>query len=77
LFPRILIIEGIITIAYAFVAKFLIPDWPETAKFLNTEEKALLAKRLKEDLGNGSARMDVLNKAAVKLILSDWKIWVA
>ena len=29
----IFIIEGLATIAFSFIAKFAIPDWPGTAKF--------------------------------------------
>ncbi len=71
---RIFIIEGLLTIVLSVGAKFLIPDWPETAKFLNAEEKALLARRL--DLDGAKARMDHLTKRAVFSILKDWKIWV-
>ncbi|OCL14336.1 MFS transporter [Glonium stellatum] len=71
----IFIIEGLATIAYAPIAKFLIADWPESCKFLNSEEKALLAARLSRD-GIGEARMDRLDKPAVYLILKDWKIWI-
>jgi hypothetical protein len=73
---RIFIIEGLVTIAFSFIAKIAIPNWPETAKFLTVEEKALLVKRLENDGGSGPARMDRLDKRALKLIFLDWKIWV-
>jgi hypothetical protein len=76
LITRIFIIEGLATIAFSFIAKFAIPDWPETARFLTVEEKVLLAKRLENDGGSGAARMDRLDKQALMFILKDWKIWV-
>lgn len=73
---RIFIIEGLATIAFAPIAKLLIVDWPETAKFLTLEEKALLALRLQQDGTSAVAQMNRLDKTAVKRILKDWKIWV-
>lgn len=54
-------------------AKWFIPDWPETAKFLTQEEKELLAARLAADVAD--AKMDRLDKRAVRRIFSDWKIY--
>ncbi|KAL8719452.1 MAG: hypothetical protein Q9225_003541 [Loekoesia sp. 1 TL-2023] len=72
---RIFIIEGLLTAAVAVVSKWLIADWPENAKFLDDNERALLVHRLEKD--EGHAKMDRLNKKTLKRILSDWKIWVA
>lgn len=72
---RIFIIEGLATVAVAFVAFFVIADWPENAKFLNKEEKDLLAHRLETDGNSGVARMDRLDNDALKRIFRDWKIW--
>lgn len=70
----IFIIEGLLSIVSAVPAKFIIADWPEQAKFLSDEEK-ILKERNSCDLGGG-ARMDRLDKAAWKRIMSDWKIYV-
>ncbi|KAI9843963.1 MAG: hypothetical protein M1837_006004 [Sclerophora amabilis] len=70
----IFIIEGLLTIVLAVISKFLIVDWPETARFLNAEEKALLSLRLEQD--GGFARMDRLDRKAKMRILRDWKIYV-
>ncbi|KAI1312046.1 MFS general substrate transporter [Xylaria venustula] len=71
----IFIIEGAATAFIALIAVFIIADWPEQARFLSTEEKALLKRILAED-GLEQFRMDTLNKHACKLIFRDWKIWV-
>jgi hypothetical protein len=70
----IFIIEGLATIVAAATSKFLIVDWPETATFLNEEERELLLSRLKSDYGE--ARMDRLDGPTWKRILSDIKIWL-
>lgn len=71
----IFIIEGAITSTIAIIASFLIIDWPEQTKYLNAEEKELLRRRLALDVDE-TCRMDVLNKDSLKLILSDYKIWL-
>lgn len=57
-----------------FVTKFWVVDWPETAKFLSEDERALLIARLSQDTGD--ARMDRLDKRATKRILTDPKIYL-
>lgn len=71
----IFIIEGLLTSVIAIVSKFLIVDWPETAKFLNEDERALLLARLATD--QGEASMNRLDKRAAKRAFGDWKVYVA
>lgn len=68
------IIEGLVTVVTGVAAKFLIVDWPETATFLNDEERALLLRRLSED--RGEAKMNRFDKSARKRTFSDIKIWL-
>ncbi|KAI9677045.1 MAG: hypothetical protein M1817_006884 [Caeruleum heppii] len=70
----IFIIEGILTVVTSIFAKWLVVDWPETAKFLTDEDRALLVRRLTED--SGIAKMNRLDKKSAKRIFSDWKIYV-
>lgn len=70
----IFIIEGLVTVVVAVIAKFLIVDWPEKSRFLNDEERALLLSRLSED--RGDARMDRLDRSALKRVLGDIKIYL-
>jgi len=65
--------EGLLTIALSLVSKWIIADWPNTANFLNPEEKALLFKRLEMD--GGFAKMDKLDMSTALIVLKDWKIW--
>lgn len=70
----IFIIEGLLTVVAAVVAKFFIADWPEKAKFLNVEERTLLLRRLAEDGEEG--RMDRLDRKAKFRAFTDWKIYL-
>ncbi|KAI9878608.1 MAG: hypothetical protein M1830_000427 [Pleopsidium flavum] len=70
----IFIIEGLLTIVVAVIGKFFIVDWPETSKFLNPDERNLLLRRLSEEVAE--AQMDTLDKASIRRILTDWKIYV-
>ena len=70
----IFIIEGLATVVIAVIARIFIVDWPEKAKFLTTEERQLLLRRLSED--GAEARMDRLDKKARKRVFGDWKIYV-
>jgi len=45
------IIEGVITIAVAFAAFFILPNFPRTTTWLTEEERALAIWRLEEDIG--------------------------
>jgi fucose permease len=71
---RIFIIEGLVTVFAGFIAKFWVPDWPETAKFLNPTDRALLLSRLRVD--TGPATMNKLDKRAVRRIFRDPKIYL-
>ena len=70
---RIFIVEGLLTTVVAVASKWLLADWPEQAKFLTDEERALLLAKLSKS--EGVAKMDRLNRDAVRRILQDWKIW--
>ncbi|KAL6230786.1 major facilitator superfamily domain-containing protein [Aspergillus navahoensis] len=70
----IFILEGLATVVIAIIAKFIIVDWPESATFLNEEERACLLRRLAED--QGEARMNRFDKKAMKRTFSDPKIYL-
>lgn len=69
----IFILEGLLTVVLGALSKFWIVDWPETAKFLNEEERAMLVQKLAVDMGPG--RMDRLDKRSARRVFADWKIW--
>lgn len=47
----IFIIEGLVTVVVAVCCVFVLPDWPEQAKFLTAREKDVLLSRLERDVG--------------------------
>ncbi|KIY65803.1 permease of the major facilitator superfamily [Cylindrobasidium torrendii FP15055 ss-10] len=69
------ILEGIPSITLAFPIWFLLPDYPETASWLNDEEKTLAAVRLR--VGGGSkGGSQGLTWAAAKETLLDGRLWL-
>lgn len=72
-FRWIFIIEGLATAVVSALSKLWIVDWPETAKFLTDDERAMLIRKLSVDAGE--ARMDRLDSKSIKRTLLDWKIW--
>lgn len=70
----IFIIEGIATVVIAFSAFWFVPDWPETAKFLTAEDRALLESRLAHD--QQDTAMNHWNRKAARRVFGDIKIYL-
>jgi sugar phosphate permease len=70
----IFILEGIFTVVVAAASYWLVPDWPETARFLKPEERELLIARLALDVEH--ANMSHWNKMTAKRVFSDIKIYL-
>lgn len=66
--------EAIITLCVSIIGFFIIVPFPEDAKFLTEDEKALLMQRIEED--GGSVRHDEINLQRVLSMAADWKIWI-
>lgn len=77
----IFILEGILTVVVACFAFFLIYDFPETASFLNPEERAWVVHRLKyqgsKESGQMVAEMDRFKWRYVIDAFTDWQIYLA
>ncbi|TQN70360.1 putative transporter, partial [Colletotrichum shisoi] len=69
----IFILEGILTLAVAIAAFFVMNDYPATAKFLTVAEKEEVTRRLEQDR---SALADEFSMVYFKDAMKDWKIWV-
>lgn len=67
-------IEGVLTVVVTLMCWPFMSNFPATVKWLTPNEKAILAKRIRQDGMIG--RMDVLNSKSVKRCLSDWKVYV-
>ena len=68
----IFIIEGLATVVLAGGAYFLIPDWPQDAKFLNVKERELLRRRLLDD--SKGVGMNKWSKITARRVFGDVKI---
>ncbi|KAI9755471.1 MAG: hypothetical protein M4579_004262 [Chaenotheca gracillima] len=72
------IIEGAITVVFAFIAFFIIPNFPRTTTWLSEEERQLAIWRLEEDIGEddwvGSEQQTFFH--GMKLAFADIKMWV-
>jgi len=72
----VFIIEGVITCVCAIAMFWLIPDFPEEAKWLSEEEKAFIRARLYEDVGPSHIG-DRISWKRTKEVLKDVKVIVA
>ncbi|KAI3326117.1 MFS general substrate transporter [Xylariaceae sp. AK1471] len=73
------IIEGAITVAVAFVAIPILPNFPRTTKWLSEEERALAIWRLEEDVGEDDWVDDAKKQSmwhGAKLAFADIKTYI-
>lgn len=70
----IMIIEGLPTFVLGIATWWILPDNPETAYFLNDQEKKLAASRLKRQTGY-TATAAAFHWIDVKKCMKDWKVW--
>lgn len=68
--------EGVIAIAFALVAMFLLPDYPHTTRWMNDEEKAFAAWRLLKDINETDEYADKSIWDGVKLALRDYRLYL-
>ncbi|KAF5578552.1 allantoate permease [Fusarium subglutinans] len=71
------IIEGVITVAVCFVAKFTLLDYPLTSKRLRPEERELAYARLRADgitSRNDPSQLKISYLAAMKTAVSNWRL---
>lgn len=67
------LIEGAPSCISAFIVFFLLPDYPETAKWLSEDQRALAIDRLKVVGSKGLSTTKWWTDA--KSTLSDWRLW--
>lgn len=76
----IFILEGLLPIVVSFTLYFLLPDNPETAKFLTKREREFVINRIALYTGSGMGRTTNTDKVQWKFIkaaFSDWKVFAA
>lgn len=68
----VFILEGIFTILVAGCAFFVLPDWPEQAKFLRSNEREVLLQKLDRDSGEYVETKST--STVLKDCLADYKV---
>lgn len=78
----IFILEGILTVCVGVTIPWLLPDSPDTASFLSTQEKEFVAERLRVDVrisvdhDNDVEKEQKFEWRYLKAAISDWKIYL-
>ncbi|KAF9507288.1 hypothetical protein BS47DRAFT_1304231 [Hydnum rufescens UP504] len=67
-------IEGALTMFFAVVAIFILPDFPSTSKFLSPLERRLAEVRMAEDVGETDSESG-RHLTGLILAVTDWKVW--
>ena len=76
----IFILEGLAPVVVSYFLYFLLPDKPETAKFLTKKERAFVVSRMALQTGSGVRHVTNSHKITWQYIgagLADWKVWGA
>ncbi|KAL5527650.1 hypothetical protein ACEPAG_6451 [Sanghuangporus baumii] len=70
-------IEGGLTIFFALLSIFILPDFPATSRWLSPLEHRLAEKRLEEDVGisDTDEGSKMSQSAGLVMAFTDWKVW--
>ena len=71
----IFIVEGIVTIGFGLLSFFMVHDFPDTATFLNEQDRARVIRRLKMDK-QSSAEHEEFKMEYLWAALKDWKMYL-
>ncbi|KAK3711597.1 hypothetical protein LTR37_009588 [Vermiconidia calcicola] len=74
----IFILEGAVTVLTGFAVLWLLPDSPETSKWLDDREKKFIRARLDQDSGTREGRVNTTDEFQLKYLIAavtDWKLW--
>ncbi|KAL2607437.1 hypothetical protein R1flu_026010 [Riccia fluitans] len=69
----IFILEGLATVLAATISFWLVPDFPDTAKFLTPEERAFTVSRLQADAQLSAGHFEAFTFNRLLNALKDWK----
>jgi hypothetical protein len=70
----VFILEGVATCLLSFGGFWVIPDFPEEAKFLTEAEREFVIAKLQKDIGPSA--YEHLSWRKIGVVFKDWKIWV-
>ena len=71
-------LEGLVPVALSLVIWRLLPDSPETARFLTKHEKEYIVNRLALETGSGHGRVtnaDKMDRSYIWAAFKEWKIY--
>ncbi|KAJ0282151.1 hypothetical protein Brms1b_004966 [Colletotrichum noveboracense] len=68
--------EGVVAIAFALVAMWILPDYPHTTKWLSEEERAYAAWRLIEDIQEADTYHEQSMWGGVKMAVRDYRLYM-
>ena len=73
-------VEGSLTVFVAICAIFVLPDFPNTTRWLSDEERRLAMRRMEEDAGGGDegeieSETGGGHMVGLRLAVRDWKVW--
>ena len=74
----IFILEGAVTVLTGFAVLWLLPDSPESSKWLDDREKKFIRARLDQDSGTREGRVNTTDEFQLKYLtaaVTDWKLW--
>lgn len=79
-FRWLFFIEGSLTIVIAFLAIFILPDFPLTTRWLSPSERKLAVRRMEEDGGLHSSDQELqgprnIRNSGFVQAMTDWKVW--
>lgn len=69
------IIEGCLTVFFAILGLFILPDFPSNTRFLSEKERAIAVLRLERDAGEADEERTSVWKGLRDSIL-DYKVWL-
>ncbi|BBN18170.1 MFS transporter, ACS family, DAL5 transporter family protein [Marchantia polymorpha subsp. ruderalis] len=69
----IFILEGLVTVLAGFASFWLVPDFPDTAKFLTADERAFIIARLQADGQLSAGHHESFNFGRLWNAWKDWK----
>ncbi|KAK4458443.1 putative MFS transporter [Cladorrhinum samala] len=70
------IIEGVITVAVAFIAMWILPDYPSTTRWLSDEERSFAAWRLLADINESDDQKERTMWEGAKLAFLDYRLYL-
>src|SRR6201999_2120996 len=70
----IFILEGLASIVVGVFAFWLVPDWPEDARFLSEQERVIVTQRIATDRQDAS--MNHWNRKTAIRVFTDIKIYL-